>query len=251
MRNEPKQRGSALMMVVGLLTMIGMLGATFLIITRLDARQSMIIESKSQATPLGAGVVARAGDILVEYLKIGSDGPHSTVQAGRNGWLDMLFYPDDDLCEHLATDEGAAPHKSDILGTSTTLVDCDYDGTDDAYLVASGVVNSKGEEYYVALKLVDLGGKLCVNVTGSNADADLTTPWSPAKVTTVRFVTGGRTEPVMPARSTARSIRRPRAQWGMVSCSSRFRACAAAPTSYGGIAASVVSRSPIVTPPSA
>ena len=188
MMNRPKQMGSALMMVVGLLTMIGMLGATFLIITRLDARQSMIIESKSQATPLGAGVVARAGDILVEYLKIGSDGPHSTVQAGRNGWLDMLFYPDDDLCEHLATDEGAAPHKSDILGTSTTLVDCDYDGTDDAYLVASGVVNSKGEEYYVAMKMIDLSGRLNVNVAGSAAAGDFTKPLSPANIDLRGFV---------------------------------------------------------------
>ena len=142
MRNEPKQRGSALMMVVGLLTMIGMLGSTFLIITRLDARQSMILESKSQATPLGAGIVARAADIVVEYMKMDSDGPHGAVRAGMAGWVDMLYYPDDTLAKHLALDAVAVPHKSDILGTSADLVDCDQDGTDDAYLKASGVVNS-------------------------------------------------------------------------------------------------------------
>ena len=188
MRNEPKQRGSALMMVVGLLTMIGMLGATFLIITRLDARQSMILESKSQATPLGAGIVARAADIVVEYMKMDSDGPHGAVRAGMAGWVDMLYYPDDTLAKHLALDAVAVPHKSDILGTSADLVDCDQDGTDDAYLKASGVVNSKGEEYYVALKLVDLGGKLNVNVAGSSAEADLTTPLSPANINLKGFV---------------------------------------------------------------
>jgi len=177
------------MMVVGLLTMIGMLGATFLIITRLDARQSMILESKSQATPLGAGIVARAGDILVEFLKIDSDGPRGSVRAGVAGWLDILQYPDDTLAKHLALDGVATPHKSDILGTSAELVDCDQDGTDDAYLVASGVINSEGKEYWVALKLIDLGGKINVNVAASNADTDLTTPLSPANINLRGFVT--------------------------------------------------------------
>jgi hypothetical protein len=188
MRNWPKRKGSALMMVVGLLTMIGMLGATFLIITRLDARQSMIIESKSQATPLGAGIVARGADILTEYLKVDSNGPRGATRAGMAGWLDMLNYPDDALSKHLALDGVATPHKSDILGKSADLVDCDQDGVDDSYNIASGVVNSQGVEYYVALKLIDLGGKLCVNVAGSGADADLTTPWSPANINLKAFV---------------------------------------------------------------
>ena len=52
------------------------------------------------------------------------------------------------------------------------------------------------------------------------------TPWSPAIVTMLFRAVGGFIERVMPARSTARSINRPKAQCGMMSWSSRCLALA-------------------------
>ena len=67
--------------------------------------------------------------------------------------------------------------------------------------------------------------KLCticgVTSCGYLLTPSATTPWSPAIVTMVLRATGGFMERVMPARSSARSISRPSAQCGMVSCSSR------------------------------
>lgn len=57
--------------------------------------------------------------------------------------------------------------------------------------------------------------------------------------TTVFAAVAGRREPVMPARSSARFINRPKAQWGIVSCSSRARVLIRASWSCGLIFASV------------
>ena len=68
------------------------------------------------------------------------------------------------------------------------------------------------------------------------------TPWSAAMTTTVLFLKGGLSFPVIAAISRARSIRRPSAQWGMVSRSRRSFARAAAPASKGPIRSRVLAR---------
>ena len=57
-------------MVVGLLTMIALLGVTFLVIARLDAKQSDALIAKAQADPLAARVVSQVISLLRDTLEI-------------------------------------------------------------------------------------------------------------------------------------------------------------------------------------
>src|ERR1035437_3458702 len=68
-------RGSVLLLVVGLLTMVAMLGATFLIVARMNTRQVKDDSVKNLADPVAAGAVSSLAEILRQRLYIGDTGP--------------------------------------------------------------------------------------------------------------------------------------------------------------------------------
>lgn len=178
-----KSRGSILMMVVGLLTIIGMLGTTFLVITRLDARQSATIEAKSQVTPLAAGMTAVVAKALAKVLYIGSDGPYSSKKKyqdlGRKAWGKYVIYPSDKCSAFLAGDG----HPSFIVDEDkANPQDWDKDGKNDAHLFDTMVMNPEGKKYYAAIMVEDTGGRVCVNVAASGKTGEITSPVSPANI---------------------------------------------------------------------
>jgi len=162
--NARRQRGSVLLLAVGLLTILAMLGATLLITSWLDAKQSKALAAKAPADPIAEGIVAKLKATLKADLHIGDAGGMDAPYAGGGGWAKFIDYPSGDADAHL-TDHAALPgHPSALLGSGGVRVDTDGDGTDDAYLVDTGVTNGEGQKYYAAVRVTDLSGLLNVNV---------------------------------------------------------------------------------------
>lgn len=165
-------------MVVGLLTMIAMLGGTFLVIAHVDAQQSEALVAKAQADPLASGTVSEIMAKLADRLTIGTQGPYSGSDA------DFAQYASDAVSKYLYyyhKDGGGAVTEwlSVIMGDSSDKVDVDGDGLLDGYRLASGVMNPRGERYYWAGKIVDLSGKACVN---TGYAPDWSKLWSRAEI---------------------------------------------------------------------
>ncbi|MDP7636560.1 MAG: hypothetical protein QF577_03315 [Phycisphaerae bacterium] len=97
MRAIRNRRGSILLMVVGLLTILGMLGGTFLLVSRLHLKQSESIAVKSQGDPIIAGAVAVMSEILANdlYFDEADPGasPYSGTDSGAAGWKQFIDHP--------------------------------------------------------------------------------------------------------------------------------------------------------------
>jgi len=179
------RRGAALVLVIGLLTIVAMLGSSFVVIAHLDARQSRHLADKSQADPIARGVVEQLCAILSADLKIDdAKGPYG---AAPMEWAQYIDYPSEAVDRQLAStfytwdgakwvwarasriSDDAASYFTNVWtdDTSNNYADTDRDNLKDAYLVDSGVTNSRGEKYYFAVRLADLAGMLCVNTAGN------------------------------------------------------------------------------------
>jgi hypothetical protein len=207
MRNRQTHRGSAMVMVIGLLGILLVLGTTFYLVAQLYASQSQAIAERTPADPLAGGIVAQVRHGLARDLHLdparADAGPYAKLPAGPAGWLAAVDAPDGDVDPCLASihpylgDAGtwtwrrlsnlfdASDAKvSDIPSgiTSDEYVDTDGDGVRDALLMPTGVFTAEGKEYYVALRLIDLSGLLCVNTACDAAAGQLTVPLHPVNL---------------------------------------------------------------------
>jgi len=170
MRRKRDSRGSVLLLVVGLLTIIAMLGGTYLLVSRLESRTAQALAAKNQADPIARGAVSRACAVLKADLYLdpdtpgnpADDAPYADVAGlvGSDLWKVCIDAPGTDFDAHIADDAGM----SDLFGTSGTLVDTDGDGTDDAYLIDTGILDFNGNRYHVAVKLTDLSALVNINI---------------------------------------------------------------------------------------
>jgi len=207
--NAARARGSVLVLAVGLLTILVMLGAAFLLMSNLDASQADAVADAGEIDPVAEGIAARLRGILARHLYLGSDGPYSGLTGSKSDkWRRYAGYPGDDgqANEHLDAEflyyndgvrwhlseldgfgrtgiladppSGVTPYDSDGAGGDDCYVtDTDGDGTADAYLLRTGVYTEQGREYFAAVKVVNLDGKLCLNTAGPGApDAGMTMP---------------------------------------------------------------------------
>jgi hypothetical protein len=254
MTRTHSSRGSVLLLVVGLLTMVAMLGATFLIVARMNTRQVKDATVKNQADPVAAGAVATLAEILRQRLYIGDTGPfalaftrdnvtlnqttglpNDTPLYNSDCWKMYIDYPEADIDRFLTVGDPVLPYQafdvtgvtpynvndvvsyngsyyycilaeSQCTGVDPTLpspppvnnygppdsapshwapcvtVDTDGDGIPDSWLMPTGVVNSSGERYFVAIKVSDTCGKINLNVATNGQTVNLTNPISPANV---------------------------------------------------------------------
>ena len=272
MKRTHSSRGSILLLVVGLLTMVAMLGATFLIVARMNTRQVKEASIKNQADPVAAGAVATLAEILRARLFIGDSGPFAQAYTRTSGvvslvvpplnpvanapqynsdsWRMYIDYADPsidsflsqgnlipgnlatpyrpydplitntlggynpgDVVSYTWVSGGVAcfnyfycisaipynggtnsdaqghaygpPNNAPYYWAACSQVDTDGDGVADAFLVPTSAVNSAGERYFVAMKVMDT----CGNVNLNTATALLsglgpipTNPISPANV---------------------------------------------------------------------
>ncbi|MFW6133763.1 MAG: hypothetical protein ACOC8F_07685, partial [Planctomycetota bacterium] len=199
------RRGSALLLVVGLLTILAMLGGTFLVISYTQARTSESLTVKNRAEIVSRGVVERVGELLAADLHFSDTGadhwPYEDVGSDADAWRRFVDCATDEthdadqqidpFLSHLANDTGSSQRRlSDVFGTSSTEVDTDGsldsdgDPLPDAYLVDSGVSDDAGRRYYVAVNVVDLSALLNVNIHCRNdtTDGDLPSYVAPVQV---------------------------------------------------------------------
>lgn len=207
MHNYTKNRGTVLVMVIGMLTILLMLGATFLAVAHMNAKTADAVASTSQREPVSAGIMSSIKGWLKADRAVTKDGPYTDCTGGVDKWKKYIDFPDDSVDPWLASPNctiitnGAASrviqwnHISNFMAptigganlkftgtldasTNTWVwdnggVDTDGDGWADATWLDSGVTNKNGERYYYAARITDTSADLNIN-TGVGVPADAT-----------------------------------------------------------------------------
>ncbi len=177
------RRGSVLMMAVALLAIIFILGSTFLAVAHMDMRTSSAIVSRSHGEPVAAGAVAIVQQMLANDLHLGPDGPYSDLSTLPNDSEELLAA----YVDYRKVEDGATGPDDPLLFRPQPVA---FDGTfedpvfsevftfsddEDASLCGQGIdaklgladsVNAFGQPYKVAVKVVDLAGRACINTAG-------------------------------------------------------------------------------------
>lgn len=181
--------GSVLIMVIGVLTILFMLGATFLAVSHMNAKQSAALAEKAPADPAALGVLTTLVDQIRADLAFSTTGGRYTNNAGGvDAWKSFIDCPMVDetavpkrsdpwlACTELLTAGGTIPFISDPtlqwVGTATKdfsatgfgAVDTDGDGYMDSRLYDTGITNDNGEHYWAAVCVRDASALLNVNV---------------------------------------------------------------------------------------
>jgi len=218
-----RRRGSILLMVVGVLTIVAMLGGTFLLVSHLDSSSSKSTLSKSQTDPVIGGVVSRIQYLLAQdrwcngtaYGNVGNTAGDLTKfidYPGIDKWLSSSTY-----CSDLYTPQWVAtpaqpysigdvvwynnqlykcktagttqdPTTADWQSVPQTPADTDGDGAPDAYFADLGVKDPSGNPIYVAVKIQDASGMINVNTAGNGVPGEYD-PALPAMPDQVNLVT--------------------------------------------------------------
>ncbi|HAU36436.1 MAG TPA: hypothetical protein DCX07_01800 [Phycisphaerales bacterium] len=194
MTRKRNNRGSAILVAIGLLVILALLGTSFVIVAMLEARQAEAIADKGGADPLIQGVLNEIRHRLREDLHISSSAtadkqrPYTDLAAGPESWRQFVTYPSKEISFFLSTPwfsgiatwpqvcnlyKGPDANFENLAVGNASLVDTDGDGVKDARWVDTGVVNEKGEKYYVAVRVEDLSGLLCLNTGGDKTDSNL------------------------------------------------------------------------------
>ena len=180
-----RNRGSVLLMAIGLLTILAILASTFLIVSNLDAQEADLLSIKAMADPIAEGTLRTAMALIAEDRYADADGPYGAITAtGKTEWPKYADFPQEEVGEAdiqwLATnydpDTGnVGAIRSQIFDSATqtgSLTDTDGDQIQDAYLYRyypSVDDASREGKFRVAVRIVDLSGKVCVN-TASDGD---------------------------------------------------------------------------------
>ncbi len=170
-------------MVVGLLVMLAMIGTTFIIVANMDRRESRSIATAAPMKQVAGGVLQQIRAKLAADLHIDIAG---VIYGSAADYKQQVDYPHEDYDRHLASFDPAAggfwKHLSniynrpaieveDILAWDPLLVDTDGYGWGDAKLYPSGVTNRAGQEYYVAVRIIDASGLMNINSAYSTSAA--------------------------------------------------------------------------------
>ncbi len=184
MYTNHRKHGSALMLTIGLLAILVMLGTTFLLVSHLNAKSSRAVVTRNQSTQVAGGAVMRMAEMLKNDLHIGSNGPYSrtgldaeTIPVLAYGetarplddavWWTLKARPD----MYLTHTDGSRDLFSLLYpfeaNEPRTKIDVDADGSKDAWLRNSRSVSSTGQRYWMAVKVIDLAGRACINTGGT------------------------------------------------------------------------------------
>lgn len=169
MRRRHAQQGSALLMAVGLLTVVAMLGAALFIVLWLDRQQTRAIASRSQADPIAQAVISSLVRAAADDLRIVDSNVYGGSDPGATGWLDFIDYacPYPDPNANVKDSFWNPYWYGTVLGSTTYgTADVDGYGLVTAPLHYAGVTNSLGERYYVAVAIADASGKISLNSAG-------------------------------------------------------------------------------------
>ncbi len=206
------QRGSVILMVVGILSALAMMGTAFLLVTFADRQDAGAVSEAAPIRTVVEGLVQRACVELADDLRIGSRGPYSdfTGVAAADIWKIRIDYAsnqaDYGFDRHLASTT-VCPVKvldspgvrrdstwakltdprcfnpdsdadvTDVKSNSGSLVDTDGDDSGDAVLFPTGVFSGAGTQYYAAVRIIDTSGLVNVNASYAAADNGESSGW--------------------------------------------------------------------------
>lgn len=198
-----RQQGSVIILVVGVLVMLGMIGATFIMFTFMDRRQSSTLATVAPMDKVALGVVDGIRLNRFRDLHIGGTPPtlygDTTLLASykqqidypqecpsdvtASGFFDQVLSsacPVQDasgawIWKHVAN-FGATVNNSlaNVATSAANLVDTDGDGIRDAVLWDSGIFVQSGptiDKYYFAVRLVDASARMNLNTAYATAAA--------------------------------------------------------------------------------
>jgi len=144
-----------------------MLGSTFVLVARMDRRQSKALATAAPFKEIASGLVTMVVQDRLADLYINDDGVYGAATEVAH----LIDFPHDDVDRGLATtDMGeASTHVSKIGNlTGATMVDADGDGTADSVLCATGIADVRGRQYYAAVRVMDACSLMNANTAYSN-----------------------------------------------------------------------------------
>jgi len=188
--SERNNRGSVLLLAVGLLTILAMLGGTFLLVARMNQRTSRAISDSASIEPVAHGVLEVLVNNRLDDLHI--DNNNNVVYARGIDYgeeediLKTVDYPtsanyDRALASIEPYDSGGGNYlwrrlsniggpvydtlveDISITDPRNSYVDTDNDGVKDALLVDWGVTDRHGQPYRVAVRMIDAAGLINAN----------------------------------------------------------------------------------------
>ncbi len=206
-------KGAVLLLVLGLLAILGMLGGVFLVTSRLSAKRASA--SAHSATPrlLARGAACSVVQLVKDDLPWGRcgqayGGTHLDFGSGDLTKYAYIDYPNekdstsdkflasplpDDYADSAAKLEHLTNISSLLLAdiedisihsppANVILVDADGDGVGDAALTDTRVSAGRNVNYWQAVRVVDLGGKICVNSVSGSRPAKHNGKLTPASI---------------------------------------------------------------------
>ncbi|MCE5327987.1 MAG: hypothetical protein LLG01_16390 [Planctomycetaceae bacterium] len=187
MKKSVKNNGSALLMVVGLLTILAMLGSTFLIIASTHRKVASNVIAASPLNEAPSGIAAEVAQLLKKDLYLDALGPYSLAKGSVTD-DEYLGWPADTATSDVLKQPLKAVYNI-AQGTydGYTKVDTDGDLIADAALVPiPNMYNENGVQIYVAVSVVDLSRMLNVNTSGEVGLA--LSPSTPAEIYLKEFL---------------------------------------------------------------
>jgi len=169
------RRGSILLMVVGMLTIVAMLGTIFLLVARQDESQSTSVVAKSQTDPVISGIITRISAALATD-RHATSRPYDGMAAGA--WGEFIDSADPDVDDWLTDMTGPTIRPSYLLGVKNANpneepdVCTDGDGVPDAWLMNTGLTDPQGNRFYVAVKIIDASSRININTAGFGGPPD-------------------------------------------------------------------------------
>ncbi|MCE5278144.1 MAG: hypothetical protein ABFD92_04650 [Planctomycetaceae bacterium] len=187
MKKSSSKNGSALLMVVGLLTILAMLGGTFLIVASTHRKVAGNVIAASPLNEAQSGAAAQVVQLLKSDLFLDALGPYSLAKGAATDDEYLAWYADTAVSDVLKQPLKAAYNLSQGTYDGYTLVDTNGDLVPDARLVPiPNMTNENGVQIYIAVSVEDLGSKLNTNTAGEVGLA--LTPSTPAEVYLKQFL---------------------------------------------------------------
>ena len=208
-RRRHHEPGTVILLAVGILVLLAMIGTTFVIVTALDRQEARCLAIAAPMKHIARGVSAKIQAVLLEDLGFKAGDPNTYPYQACEKWVQQVDYPSAYVDHWLSTPEvdgrgkyahvtnlygsriddphmlsakfenvparaytGSPIKDKDDKGNDRWLVDTDGDGKTDAVLVNTGACDLQGSSFYVAVRIIDLSGRINVNTVGEPAPAE-------------------------------------------------------------------------------
>jgi hypothetical protein len=209
MKQNKRHRGSVLLLVIGLLTIIAMLGSMLLLVSRLDRQTSQAMADTAPQRHVAESVLDRllanrVADLYInasnviygncnadpsiaerQMIDYPAEASNGVTSVDPNQWFDSALAS----IERDNSTPRKWPHVSHMSGVSATfdtynfntvdpnvdpnlVVDTDGDSVSDAYLFDTGLTDRQGNKFFAAVRMIDAAGLLNVNIANTTRDAN-------------------------------------------------------------------------------